>query len=164
LRRIDSCITQVKAQGPSRTCNESKEEEEVDIGNPPSGARGERRPRYHGGGVRSKRGSKRERERALPFSSPPCTHAVWLATSRCAACATSRCASTAPRTPRRTCCPYASSARCPDRRCLRPELTGRFPVEHSMVCNISSRPATWRSRGEATPLPSRFEQRERVLD
>ena len=26
LRRIDSCITQLKAQGPSRTCNESKEE------------------------------------------------------------------------------------------------------------------------------------------
>ena len=29
LRLIDSCITQFKAQGPSRTCNESKEEEEV---------------------------------------------------------------------------------------------------------------------------------------
>ena len=29
LRLIDSCITQLKAQGPSRTCNESKEEEEV---------------------------------------------------------------------------------------------------------------------------------------
>jgi len=28
--RIDSCITQLKAQGPSRTCNESKEEEEKD--------------------------------------------------------------------------------------------------------------------------------------
>jgi len=27
LRRIDSCITQLKAQGPSRTCNESKAEE-----------------------------------------------------------------------------------------------------------------------------------------
>ena len=27
LRRIDSCITQHKAQGPSRTCNESKEED-----------------------------------------------------------------------------------------------------------------------------------------
>ena len=27
LRRIDFCITQLKAQGPSRTCNESKEEE-----------------------------------------------------------------------------------------------------------------------------------------
>ena len=27
LRLIDSCITQIKAQGPSRTCNESKEEE-----------------------------------------------------------------------------------------------------------------------------------------
>jgi len=26
-RRIDSCITQLKARGPSRTCNESKEEE-----------------------------------------------------------------------------------------------------------------------------------------
>jgi len=29
LRRIDSCITQLKAQGPSRTCNESKEEEDL---------------------------------------------------------------------------------------------------------------------------------------
>jgi len=28
LRLIDSCITQLKAQGPSRTCNESKEEDE----------------------------------------------------------------------------------------------------------------------------------------
>ena len=28
LRLIDSCITQLKAQGPSRTCNESKEKEE----------------------------------------------------------------------------------------------------------------------------------------
>ena len=28
LRFIDSCITQLKAQGPSRTCNETKEEEE----------------------------------------------------------------------------------------------------------------------------------------
>ena len=28
LRLIDSCITQRKARGPSRTCNESKEEEE----------------------------------------------------------------------------------------------------------------------------------------
>ena len=28
LRLIDSCITQHKAQGPSRTCHESKEEEE----------------------------------------------------------------------------------------------------------------------------------------
>ena len=28
VRLIDSCITQLKAQGNSRTCNESKEEEE----------------------------------------------------------------------------------------------------------------------------------------
>ena len=28
LRLIDSCITQLKAQGPSRTCAESEEEEE----------------------------------------------------------------------------------------------------------------------------------------
>jgi len=28
LRLIHSCITQIKAQVPSRTCNESKEEEE----------------------------------------------------------------------------------------------------------------------------------------
>jgi len=33
LRLIDSCITQLKAQGPSRTCNESNEEEE-DSGRP----------------------------------------------------------------------------------------------------------------------------------
>ena len=26
LRLIDSCITQLRAQGPSRTCNESKED------------------------------------------------------------------------------------------------------------------------------------------
>ena len=32
LRLIDSCITQLKAQGPSRTCNESKEEEEKGFG------------------------------------------------------------------------------------------------------------------------------------
>ena len=32
LRLIDSCITQLKAQGPSRTFNESKEEEEEDCG------------------------------------------------------------------------------------------------------------------------------------
>ena len=31
LRLIDSCITQLKAQGPSRTCNESKEEEEEGV-------------------------------------------------------------------------------------------------------------------------------------
>ena len=29
LRLIDSCITQLKAQGPCRTCDESKEEEEA---------------------------------------------------------------------------------------------------------------------------------------
>jgi len=29
LRLIDSCITQLKAQGPSRTCNESNEEASV---------------------------------------------------------------------------------------------------------------------------------------
>ena len=28
LRLTDSCITQLKALGPARTCNESKEEEE----------------------------------------------------------------------------------------------------------------------------------------
>jgi len=33
VRLIDSCITQLKAQGPSRTCNESKEEGESP--NPP---------------------------------------------------------------------------------------------------------------------------------
>jgi len=32
LRRIDSFITQLKAQGPSRTCNESNEEEERGFG------------------------------------------------------------------------------------------------------------------------------------
>jgi len=31
LRLIDSCITQLKAQGPSRTCNDSKEEEEAKV-------------------------------------------------------------------------------------------------------------------------------------
>jgi len=28
LRLIDNCITQLEAEGPSRTCNENKEEEE----------------------------------------------------------------------------------------------------------------------------------------
>ena len=32
LRLIDSCITQHKAQGPFKTCNESKEEEEFSGG------------------------------------------------------------------------------------------------------------------------------------
>ena len=32
LRRMDSCITQLKAQGPYRTCNQSKEEEKKDEG------------------------------------------------------------------------------------------------------------------------------------
>jgi len=31
LRLIDFCITQLKAQGPSRTCNESKEEEKKPV-------------------------------------------------------------------------------------------------------------------------------------
>ena len=31
LRRIDSCITQLKAQGHSRTCSESKEDEEGEV-------------------------------------------------------------------------------------------------------------------------------------
>ena len=34
LRLIDLCITQLKAQGPSRFCNKSKEEEEVFLNNP----------------------------------------------------------------------------------------------------------------------------------
>ena len=48
LRLIDSFITQLKAQGPSRTCNASKEEEEE--GSPGEGgreteaARDDRRP------------------------------------------------------------------------------------------------------------------------
>ena len=29
MRLIDSCVTQLEDQGPSRTCNESKEKEEV---------------------------------------------------------------------------------------------------------------------------------------
>ena len=32
LRLMNFCITQLKAQGPSRTCNESKEEEEEEGG------------------------------------------------------------------------------------------------------------------------------------
>ena len=35
LRLIDSCITQLKAQGPSMTCDESKEEkEEAEVDTP----------------------------------------------------------------------------------------------------------------------------------
>ena len=33
MRLIVSCITQLKAQGPSRNCNESKKEEEEEGGN-----------------------------------------------------------------------------------------------------------------------------------
>ena len=32
LRRIDSCITQLQAQGFSRICNERKEEKEEEVG------------------------------------------------------------------------------------------------------------------------------------
>ena len=32
LRLVDSCITQLKAQGPSRNCDESNKEEEEDQG------------------------------------------------------------------------------------------------------------------------------------
>ena len=38
LRLIDSCITQLKAQGPSRTCNESEEEEEEEASAFPAAA------------------------------------------------------------------------------------------------------------------------------
>ena len=34
-RNNDSCITQLKAQGPSRTCNESKEEDDEETINAP---------------------------------------------------------------------------------------------------------------------------------
>ena len=40
LRLIDSCITQLKAQGPSRNCNESKEEEEEEEDRVKRGVRG----------------------------------------------------------------------------------------------------------------------------
>jgi len=40
LRLIDSCITQLKAQGPSRTCNESTEEEEEEEEPEARGAQG----------------------------------------------------------------------------------------------------------------------------
>ena len=36
LRLIDGCITQLKAQGPSRTCNESQKEEEDSHGTSPT--------------------------------------------------------------------------------------------------------------------------------
>ena len=39
LRLIDSCITQLKAQGPSRTCNECKEEEKRRFGGVPGWGR-----------------------------------------------------------------------------------------------------------------------------
>ena len=38
LRLIDSCVTQLKAQGPSRTCNESKQEEEKELESEAGGA------------------------------------------------------------------------------------------------------------------------------
>ena len=47
VRRIDSFVTQLKAQGPFRTCNESKEEEEVlsAANTPGAAARGDGRDR-----------------------------------------------------------------------------------------------------------------------
>ena len=36
FRLIDSCITRIEAQGPSRTCNESKEEETKETPPPPA--------------------------------------------------------------------------------------------------------------------------------
>ena len=42
LRRMGSCITQLKAQGPSRTCNENKEEDLVGARMRTSGSRVER--------------------------------------------------------------------------------------------------------------------------
>ena len=44
LRLIDSCITQLKAQGPSMNCNESKEEEEE--GSEPEWGRAGRPPGF----------------------------------------------------------------------------------------------------------------------
>ena len=38
LGLIDSCITQLEAQGPVRTCNEGKEEEQDTEASPPSAA------------------------------------------------------------------------------------------------------------------------------
>ena len=42
VRLIDSCITHLKAQGPSRTCNESKEEGKVSMRCPPKRCRARR--------------------------------------------------------------------------------------------------------------------------
>ena len=38
-QNLDSCITQLKVQGPSRTCNESKEEEEEEEESNPKSAK-----------------------------------------------------------------------------------------------------------------------------
>ena len=53
LRLIDSCITQLKAQGPSKTCDESKEEEEGCV---QAGTEGHASPRA----AARRRGNKRE--------------------------------------------------------------------------------------------------------
>ena len=58
LRLIDSCITQLKAQRPSRTCNEFKEEEKK-YGAPPQTPRVRRDARrgfFRLGGSRFRRG------------------------------------------------------------------------------------------------------------
>ena len=44
LRLIDSCITQLEAQGPSRTCNESKEEGCAKQAPSKAGAAGAKKP------------------------------------------------------------------------------------------------------------------------
>ena len=41
LRLIDFCITKLKAQGPSRTCNESKEDEKKHLRGEQGGERSE---------------------------------------------------------------------------------------------------------------------------
>jgi len=48
MRLIDSCITQLTAQGPSRTCNESQEEE----GKPNAQTAGRRHPEKGDDGTR----------------------------------------------------------------------------------------------------------------
>ena len=58
VRLIDSCITQLKAQGPSRTCNESKEEEEEEEDSGKRGEEGWRAARSeHGFGTKIDRAS-----------------------------------------------------------------------------------------------------------
>ena len=63
VRLVDSCITQLKAQGPSRTCDESKEEEDARQGRGQDATCCQSVRREMEGGREREREKERKRER-----------------------------------------------------------------------------------------------------